>query len=131
MSAQTPHRHRPAVVTAAAVLLFLVAAFSALSGFGLFALEAEGTPDEEARLAAASMVLFALALMYVVLGILVLRGSARGRMVVLVVMAAGVLLELFSFSAPESLVTLAVAIVVIGIVGWHPEARKYFAGEHL
>jgi hypothetical protein len=123
---------RPGVVTAAAVMMFIMGALSACGGLAVLALAGSVNASDEAAEAATglaavlSVVILILGVAYIVLGVYILKGSNVARILTIVLMALSIALTFINFE-PSNLITIAIALTVIGLLAWNESAKEYFA----
>ncbi|GAB1511358.1 hypothetical protein [Actinophytocola sp. KF-1] len=117
-----PATRRPGVVTAAAVLLYVFGGFSIIAAMILF-----GSGLVTTGLGTAlTLFVLALAITYLVLATMILGGSNGARVTTIVLLSVSVALNLISFDS-GSVVSIGLALLVIGLLAWNRDAQAYFA----
>ena len=117
-----PATRRPGVVTAAAVLLYVFGGFSIIAAMILF-----GSGLVTTGLGTAlTLLVLALAITYLVLATMILGGSNGARVTTIVLLSVSVALNLISFDS-GSVVSIGLALLVIGLLAWNRDAQAYFA----
>ncbi len=113
---------RPGVVTAAAVLLYVFAGFGLL-GTLLLAGIASSMPGEASVV---MLVNLGLCIAYLVLATLILGGSHAAKVTTIVLLSIGIVVDLVGITG-RSLLSVALALLVIGLLAWNRDANEFFA----
>jgi hypothetical protein len=115
---------RPSVVTAAAVLLYIFAGIGILAS--LFVLLAAAGLASGA-ITALALLMLAMSIVNIVLATKILNGSNGARITAIVLLSIGILLDLVNFDA-QSVISIGLGVLVIGLLAWNRDAQAYFQG---
>jgi hypothetical protein len=115
---------RPSVVTAASVLLYIFAGIGILAS--LFVLLAAAGLASGA-ITALALLMLAMSIVNIVLATKILNGSNGARITAIVLLSIGILLDLVNFDA-QSVISIGLGVLVIGLLAWNRDAQAYFQG---
>jgi hypothetical protein len=115
------YMERPSVVTAAAVLLYIFAGLGVLAGLLGFLATATVAPGAGLL----SLVVIGLSVVYLVAATKILRGSNNARITTIVLLSISIVLNVVDYDS-RSLVTIGLALLVIGLLSWNRDAQAYF-----
>lgn len=122
MNEEVSAPRRPGVVTAAAVLLYVFAGFGVLGALLLFDI-ASSMPE---LVSVATGLNLGMNIAYLVLATMILGGSNGAKVTTIVLLSIGVVLDLAGIGG-GSLIAIALAVLVIGLLAGNREANEFFA----
>ncbi|MFI7677331.1 hypothetical protein [Actinophytocola sp. NPDC049390] len=115
---------RPGVVTAAAVLLYVVAGFGLVGVMTLYGADATTTGTGTVI----TLAVLGLVIAFLAVATLILGGSNSARVTAIVLLSISSALELIEFDL-GSLVSIGLALVVIGLLACNRDANEFFAAH--
>jgi hypothetical protein len=115
------YMERPSVVTAAAVLLYIFAGLGVLAGLVGFLATATVAPGAGLL----SLVVIGLSVVYIVAATKIMQGSNNARITTIVLLSISIVLNVVDYDS-RSLITIGLALLVIGLLSWNRDAQAYF-----
>ena len=115
------YMERPSVVTAAAVLLYIFAGLGVLAGLLGFLATATVAPGAGLL----SLVVIGLSVVYLVAATKIMQGSNNARITTIVLLSISIVLNVVDYDS-RSLITIGLALLVIGLLSWNRDAQAYF-----
>jgi hypothetical protein len=115
------YMERPSVVTAAAVLLYIFAGLGVLGGLVGFLATATVAPGAGLL----SLVVIGLSVVYLVAATKIMQGSNNARITTIVLLSISIVLNVVDYDS-RSLITIGLALLVIGLLSWNRDAQAYF-----